>query len=242
MPAPYIDRIGDFVGVHPDRLLGRLTTGLAEERLDTNPDTAWSWTSEISQLQRAFKELLESLPAAAQWVVLLEYVLPGVGQRVDCVLLASDLIFVIEYKAGTTATARSALRQAQEYAMNLADFHEESRHRTAIPIALGTFKSPISLDLTSRQQGAAVGPEDLSKSILWSFKVWGGKGDPIDPLRWNASRYFPVPTIIQAASKVYAGHDVRELAHSRAGTDNLEATQRAIIALVAKAREEGRNS
>src|ERR1039458_7572786 len=34
--APYIDRMGDFVDVHPDQLLGRLTTGLAAEGLDTN--------------------------------------------------------------------------------------------------------------------------------------------------------------------------------------------------------------
>jgi hypothetical protein len=123
--APYMDKMEDFVEVHPDQLLGRLTTGLAVEGFDTNPATTFSWKSEIIQLQKALRELLELLPAASQWSVLLEYVLPGIGQRVDCVLLASDVIYVIEYKGGDTATALVALKQAQEYALNLVDFHEE---------------------------------------------------------------------------------------------------------------------
>jgi len=237
--APYIDKIGDFVDVHPDQLLGRLTTGLAAEGLDTNPATTFSWKSEIAQLQKALRELLESLPTASEWWVLLEYVLPGIGQRVDCVLLASDVIYVIEYKGGDTATAPAALKQAQEYALNLVDFQEESRHRTAIPIALGRFKSFIRLDAISKHQGAAVCPEALSETILRSFEVWGGKNTAIDAVSWNASRYFPVPGIIEAASEVYAGHDIRDLAHNRAGTDHLQTTQKAITELLARARGQG---
>src|SRR6185312_3793890 len=167
--APYMDKMEYFVEVHPDKLLGRLTMGLAAEGFDTNPATTFSWKSEITQLQKALRELLELLPAASQWSVLLEYVLPGIGQRVDCVLLASDVIYVIEYKGGDTATALAALKQAQEYALNLVDFHEASRHRTAIPIALGRFKSFIHLDVSSKHQCAAVSPEILSATILRSF-------------------------------------------------------------------------
>jgi len=239
VPAAYIGRVEDFVGVHPDQLLGRLTTGLAEERFDTNPATTFSWKSEIAQLQKALCELVEFRPNASQWSVLLEYVLPGIGQRVDCILLASDLIYVIEYKSGGTATARAALKQAQEYALNLVDFHEESRHRIAIPIALGQFKSYIQLDVTSIRHGAAVCPGKLSDTILRSFEVSGGRDRAIDAPLWNTSRYFPVPTIIQAASAVYAGHDIRDLAHNRAGADNLETTQKAITELVARSRTEG---
>ena len=239
MSAPYMDRMKDFVDFHPDQLLGRLTTGLAAEGFDINPATTFSWKSEITQLQEALRELLGSLPAASQWWVLLEYVLPGIGQRVDCVLLASDVIYVIEYKGGSTATAPAALKQAQEYALNLMDFHEESRRRTAIPIALGSFKSFIQLDATSKHQGAAVRPEVLSETILLSFELWGGRDTAIDALSWNASRYFPVPGIIQAASEVYAGHDIRDLAYNRAGDDHLRTTQEAITELVARAQADG---
>ena len=205
VPASYIDRMGDFVRLHPDQLLGRLATVLAEEHLDTNPDTAWSWKSEIVELQKAFRELLDLLPATAQWAVLLEYVLPGIGQRVDCVLLGNDVIYVIEYKGGRTATARAALKQAQEYAMNLADFHEESRHRTVIPIAFGGFKTLIPLDPTSKHQGAAVGIETLSETIF-GVSTFGGqktrRSTPLVGIHRVISRCLPSFRRLQRCTRV----------------------------------------
>jgi hypothetical protein len=239
VPALYSELLQNFVNINPDRLLGRLTGGLAKEGFDTTALTTFSWQAEIAELQEAFRQLLNLLPEASRWSILFEYVLPIVGQRVDCVLLADDLIFVIEYKGGSSASARAALQQAQEYALNLIDFHEASRHRTAIPFAVGAFKTSIPLDPTVEQQGAAISPGEIPDTIIQSYNRWGGRKTFIDANEWNNSRYFPVPTIIQAASAVYRDHDVKELAHSRAGTDNLETTQKAIAAAVRDAMQRG---
>ena len=131
-------------------------------------------------MQTAFREVLDLLPAAARWPILFEYVLPIVGQRVDCVLLAEDLISAIEYKGGSSASLKAVLQQAREYALNLVEFHEASRGRTAIPIVVGTFKTSISLDVTSEHQGAAVSPSEFPETILRSHRIWGGKGTLID--------------------------------------------------------------
>ncbi len=239
MAALYTDSLQSFIGANPEQLLGRLTSGLANEGFDTTTLTTFSWQQEIAELQAAFLPLIELLPAAAGWSILLEYVLPIVGQRVDCVVLAGDLIFVIEYKGGHSATARASLQQAQEYSLNLVDFQEASRWRTAIPIAVGAFKTSIPLDVRSEHEGAAVPTSELADSIFRSYRMWGGKGAPIDAIEWNTSRYFPVPTIIQAASAVYRDHDVKDLARSRAGSENLETTQRAVSHLVRDARLRG---
>lgn len=239
MPALYIDPLLDFLHINPEQLLGRLTNGLAQEGFDTTTLTTFSWLQEIAELQTAFRELLVLMPSAVRWTILFEYVLPIVGQRVDCVLLADDMIYAIEYKGGSSAKARSALQQAQEYALNLVDFHEASRHRTAIPIAVGVFKTSIPLDITSEHQGAAISLSELPDTIFRSQNNWGGKGPLIDAGEWNQSRYFPVPTIIQAASAIYRDHNVKDLARSRAGTDNLEATQNAVAASVLDARLRG---
>ena len=69
--------------------------------------------------------------------------------------------------------------------------------------------------------------------------MWGRKGTLIEASAWNDSRYFPVPTIVQAASAIYRDHNVKDLARSRAGTDNLEATQKAVAASVLDARLRG---
>jgi hypothetical protein len=239
MPALYIDPLGDFVDSNPDQLIGKLTSGLAKEGFDTTTLTTFSWQREIAELQATFRQLLDLLPQATRWSILLEYVLPIVGQRVDCVLLADDVIYVIEYKGGSSASARAALQQAQEYALNLVDFHQASRWRTAIPIAVGAFKTSIPLDFTSEHQGAALSSAELPDSIIRSHRIWGGKSTSIDASEWNNSRYFPVPTIIQAASAIYRDHDVKDLACSRAGSDNLETTQRAVTATVRDARRRG---
>ncbi len=218
------------------QILGNLTSGLAKEGFDTSIPTTFSWERQIRELQMAFRQVLDLMPSAGEWSVLFEYVLPTVGQRIDCVILARDLIYVIEYKGGAAQSAQAALRQAQEYALNLLDFHEESRSRAAVPIAVGGFKREIPLDLTCEHQGTSVGPMRLSQAIILSFSSWGGKRGSIDASAWNISRYFPVPTIIQAASAVYAGHDVKDLARCRAGDENLESTQSAVAMLVSEAR------
>jgi hypothetical protein len=239
MPALYIDPLRAFLDINPEQLLGKLTSGLANEGFDATALTTFSWQREIAELQAAFRQLLDMLPPATRWPILFEYVLPIVGQRVDCILLADDMIYVIEYKGGSSVSARAALQQAQEYALNLVDFHEASRRRTAIPIAVGAFKTSIPLDVSSEHQGAAVSPIDFPDTIVRSNRIWGGKSTPINASEWNNSRYFPVPTIVQAASAIYRDHDVKDLAHSRAGTDNLETTQNAVGASVRDGRLRG---
>jgi hypothetical protein len=236
MPALYLDTVRGFLASDPEQLLGKLTSGLASEGFDTTALTTFSWLREIAELQTAFRNLCETVPAAGCWRIMFEYVLPIVGQRVDCVLLADDVIYTIEYKGGDSASARAALNQAQEYALNLVDFHEASRGRTAIPIAVGAFKKSIPLDPASEHHGAAISPAEFADTIARSHVIWGGRSPVISAGEWNSSRYFPVPTIVQAASAIYSQHNVKELAHSRAGTDNLEATQRAVAASVQDAR------
>ena len=228
MPALYIDALPNFVTINVDELLGKLTTGLAREGFDTTPATTFSWLREIRELQRAFRELIQVEPAALKWAVLFEYILPVVGQRIDCVLLANDVIYVIEYKSGSSSSARGALGQAQDYALNLLDFHEGSKDRVAVPIAVGTFSKCISLNISSQHQGAAVDATSLATTIVRCQAAWAGQGFDLDPKAWDTSRYFPIPTIIEAASAIYRNHDVRNLARSKSGSENLETTQQAL--------------
>ena len=233
MGALYSSGLAPFLAENPQALLGVLTEGLAKEGFDTTKLTTFSWLDEIGELQKALRNLRGSLPASGTWHVMLEYVIPIVGQRIDCVLIADDVIYVLEYKSGGMSVARSALKQAQEYALNLMDFHEESRGRPVIPIALGIFKTHISLDTRGMpQHGSSATPDTLPDTIRAAQETWAGKKSHVDPLAWDRSRYFPVPTIIEAASAVYLNHDVQDLANSRSGQENLKATQDAILEAV----------
>jgi Schlafen group 3, DNA/RNA helicase domain len=230
----------DFCDADPNATLGVLTKGLAQEGFDNTSINVGSWVQEISELQVGFRCLAGQLATSRSWHVLLEYILPVVGQRLDCVLIADDVIYVIEYKQGSSTTASAALRQAQDYALNLADFHEESRGRVVVPIALGGFKTCNPLDLQKDpQHGASASPGVLSETVISAQNAWGGEKSKIDSDAWDQSRYFPVPTIIEAASDVYLNHDVKELASSRSGSENLTVTQDAIMSAVREAMKHG---
>jgi hypothetical protein len=104
MSALYLAELREFTSINPEQLLGKLTSGLAEEGFDTTTLTTFSWQCEIAELQEAFSRLIELLPSAAVWPILFEYVLPVVGQRIDCVLLADDMI--LSTKGGVQPTPR----------------------------------------------------------------------------------------------------------------------------------------
>jgi hypothetical protein len=232
MSAFYAESLINFVHANADELIGRLAKGLADSGFSNTRENVISWTSEIAELQESLNGLFRISPECSEWRVLLEYVIPVMRKRIDCVLLANDLIYVIEYKGGDSASARSALRQAQEYALSLADFHEESRGRTVVPIAVGAFKTKIPVKLEYLREGVSLGAPALADAIFKIQRASGDQGPRLDPDAWNHSRYFPVPTIIQAASAIYQNHNVEDLCRFRAGKDDLDATQNVIVRAV----------
>jgi hypothetical protein len=60
-------------------------------------------------------------------------------------------------------------------------------------------------------------------------------------LQWSISAlnsaYRPVPTIIEAAEALYAGHDVREITHSHAGRKNLAETSDKLVEIIRRAQQ-----
>jgi hypothetical protein len=229
MPALYHANLESFLAADSAAVLGQLTNGLGREGFATTPDTAQSWREEIAQLQAAFATVSRECPDSRDWHVLMEYVLPILGKRIDCVLIAGDVVVVIEYKAGAAQNASGALRQAQGYALDLVDFHEESRGRVVVPVAVGRFASCTVINPESPPaRGASVRPHALAPTIMTAWRAWANTQAPIDPMKWMHARYFAVPTLIEAASHIYGDHDVREIAHSKSGSDNLDVTQKAI--------------
>jgi hypothetical protein len=55
-------------------------------------------------------------------------------------------------------------------------------------------------------------------------------------IEWDQGNYWPVPTIIEAATALYAGMSVHDIAHSAAGSHNLKATADVLIDSVRQAQ------
>jgi hypothetical protein len=79
---------------------------------------------------------------------------------------------------------------------------------------------------------AEVGASGLFHCLL-SLRASFGEND-IDANLWDSSEYRPVPSVIEAATTIFAGHDVRQIANADA--DNLRAASQRLLQLIKQAR------
>jgi hypothetical protein len=183
----------------------------------------------------AWREQVDLLHAVAHglpgnWRVLLEYPLLRLGKRIDAILLTDRAILVLEFK--TADQSRLAREQVEDYALDLLDFHAESRAHPVVPILITTQGQPRAtnwpllwhgvtpvLDATARTLAALV--HDVVARIPAPER-------PLDIAAWEAAPYRPVPTIVEAATMLYRRHNVAEITAARADVGNLTRTSDAI--------------
>jgi hypothetical protein len=116
-------------------VVGRLSMAAGEENLHIDPEQQEEWKASVGLLQQhldekaemvqLLKETLTSSDLSDYEHVVLEYDFRRRGLRIDCVLLGKGIISVIEFKR--TALTRADRDQVTDYAINLVEFHEETR-------------------------------------------------------------------------------------------------------------------
>ncbi len=179
------------------------------------------------------------------WRVLFEYPLLRLGRRIDVVLLTGHAIIVLEFKVGARSISALDRRQTEDYALDLFDFHAESRAHPVVPILVATEAQPVEPEWPLRWHG--VTPVfTASASSLGSLLREIAARVPeqkliLDARAWEAAAYQPVPTIIEAATMLYSRHGVTEIADARADVGNLNRTTDAIRRAIDLARAELRH-
>src|SRR5208337_1119469 len=106
----------------PEAIVQRLAVRLVETHHLNRAAQLTAWREQVGLLQATVR----GLPGA--WRVLLEYPLLRLGKRIDAVLLSDRAILVLEFKAADQT--RLAREQVEDYALDLFDFHAESRARS----------------------------------------------------------------------------------------------------------------
>lgn len=239
--AYFKSQIVDFVQENSSKVLGELNLGGIEFSTQHN-DVNISWSSFIPILQSSLRSLLENMPQASKWWLLLEYEIPRLGSRIDAVLLASDIIFVIEYKDERAKFESADIRQVEDYALDLFDFHLQSRGKTIIPILLAPKAKNSDFILSERSAGdvkacCKANTIDLPNLILESFKAYSNPEAPtIDAELWEQSEYKPTPTIIQAAKALFAGQKVEAITKTEAEAANIQLVTDYIIQVIKDAK------
>lgn len=184
------------------------------------PAQSAAWNYQIQHL----RVLARELPHAHAFM---EFLIPRMGRRADLVLLTNGIVFVIEYKIGESQFHRSSLDQVYGYSLDLKHFHEASHGLPIVPIlvathALGNDDLHVQWDNDNIARPLSVNTEGLLPAIRHLCCICNGS--PIDAVAWEAGRYRPTPTIVEAAQALYQGHAVEEISRSEAGAENLTST------------------
>ncbi len=242
MAAFYRATISDFLVHSPQEILGSLLESYQHNELQKRQTKAWE--KEIVVLKATCAELISLTPTTAKWSLLMEYPIPRRPKRLDVVLLAADVIICIEFKTEDKAHSLQPQRQVEDYALDLRDFHQASHDRRILPIVVVP-KAPSTTDPGADISTDAVrdvkltNASDLAKTLLIAFNAeHRDDSAPIDPASWDKSPYRPVPTIIEAAEVLFAGHNVSEIAHSYAGATNLTITSNRLVEIIQQAQRQ----
>jgi len=241
VPAYYQSGLEAFVRENPSTILWKLAQANAASRFPLTPQAIEAWHAQLPILTAGISELLRARPESRDWSILLEYPIPIVGKRIDAVVLAHNLIIVIETKTGASQT--SAERQVDDYALNLACFHEYSANRTIVPLVVTN--APVAASARSEfpsliEKSRLAAESNLGQTLTKICEEYVRLDAPqINFDGWNQGRFRPIPPIIDAAVALYSGMDVFEIEHACAARESLKETTDTLVQTVLEARARG---
>lgn len=227
--------VSALLQIPANRIVADLAAEQLHRSLPGNAQHRRSWLTTVGALKVALRQ-----PVMEGWTVLLEYPLLRVGKRADVVLLTDRGIFVLEFKIGESGDLRSAVRQADDYAQDLFDFHAGCRSHPIVPVAVTTQPAPHSTDPLLLWHNV-VKAQHCMISELGAFldHTHAAIGLPrvvLDANWWLAQPYRPIPGIVEAARMAFARQIVPDINATRADGGALRRTITAILAEIAEAR------
>ncbi len=219
----------------PADTVGRLASAQQARGHPGTPEQEAAWRAQIAALRDGVRAA-----SGQAWTVALEYELLRLEKRIDAVVLSDRAILVLEFKQ--TDASPAALAEAEDYALDLRDFHAGSRAHPILPVlvtgGVRGFAPPAQPPLIWQgvAQPVMCGPDGLAALFAW---VQSAAPDaPLDGAAWLAAPYRPVPGIVEAATMLFARHGVAEIAAARADAANLRGTSEAIARAVEAARRD----
>ncbi|MBS7810990.1 DNA/RNA helicase domain-containing protein [Roseococcus pinisoli] len=230
--------VGELLQRSPQNIAASLAAAQMSRRLAGEPAQLRAWEAEVA--------LLQEVLSAPRWqgaTLALEYDMLRLERRIDAVLLTERAIFVLEFKVGQGSVTPAMLAQVEDYAQDLWDFHAQSRGHPILPVLVLTQAARVA----PLQFGLPIGgvaPVAQANAVNLGQRLAAlhdALPAPVRPLRgqaWLDASYKPVPTIVEAAARLFARNSVADIAEARADTDNLGATTAAILRALETARAE----
>ena len=239
MSAFYFDKIENFLNKKTEEIVGILSEKQTKS-IDLNPKQNDSWKLQIE----LFKKNFQKMESFKENFILIEYPLLRLSKRLDTIIIIKNFIFLIEFKKSNEFSSADK-KQVEDYAANLKYFHKDSNDRLIIPIlfASGADKKENSYEIKENIAGTLFANGDNLNIVLeTALNKFKNDKEFINPKQWNESDYCPVPNILEAASLLFSGHNVREIASSKSSTKNIVETTETLIKIINESKKNNHKS
>lgn len=230
--AYYCNSIPGFIKDNSSSIIGQLV----KHSFEINKEQSNAWENQVSELQTR----LEACEMEGD--IIFEYDIVRLGKRIDVILLIRHMVFSLEFKNGKNVFTAQDAQQAEDYALDIKNFHKESENLYVCPILIATdakpYKKHQSLECYPDKQ-VHLQRENIETMIPKISQIVDlyGEDESIDFDKWFNSPYYPTPTIIAAAVEAYSSHNLSDIAQSEAGQTNIDNCEEKIFRLIDYARE-----
>ena len=235
MRAYYSSNVDVFRQTGTDAIVGTLASHSGP---NVTLEQKEAWKEEIDIL----KEEIGSLGSGH---IFLEFTIPRMGKRADAILVFAGTIFVMEFKVRESTYRTADKEQCEDYALDMRNFHEGSHEVPVAPILVATDAPTHPNDYGMYADGfikiVQVGRAGLGRAVVEIARKYGSTA-PFDVNKWEASKYKPTPTIIEAARALYAGHNVEDITRSESGAENLTKTTDTAASIIDESKRLERKS
>lgn len=241
--AYYSAAIEDFLK-KPDSCIAALARQGAAEGSVEGPQMG-AWDQQMDCLQEA----LHGMPGH----ILLEFVVPRIGSRVDVIVLTGPVLFVIEFKVSMEGNAAKKGKQTRrpvltggynqvwDYALDLKNFHKASHNLPIVPILVSSEVRKPDTCLSEAASDRVYRPLQTNYAglrYLMDLARQKIQGPDIDIHAWIEASYQPTPSIVEAAQAVFSGNAVDNILLNEA-KENLGKTFQSVESIIASSKKSG---
>ena len=124
--AYYSNEIINFLKDDNSKIFGEITYNDKNTSEDLQKE---AWKKQINILKRQLANFKDGQ-------VIFEYTIPRIGKRIDNVILYKGIVFLLEFKVGSSSYPKYAIEQVLDYALDLSCFHKESHAKLLVPILI----------------------------------------------------------------------------------------------------------
>jgi len=258
-PAWYEGTREQFLATSKDAISNQLAGRAADESLEIEPAQRDEWRRSVELLQNTLDERIPILRDALKAPgcelikhVILEFDFRRRGLRMDCVLLAEGVLFIVEFKRSKLESGDRD--QVMNYAVNLLEFHRITREwcedgyaivAPVLALTQGHARGPVEWPGLSGHSWPALAHkalecdgDTLSRALLVGLE--NRRSDTsVSGSVWLESPFKPSSSILDATLSLYGNHDVAAIQDHAAPKEAIEASTNEIRSNIRSALERG---